>query len=118
MAYWLEENRLLRRQLGGRRLRRTDDERRRLAARADRLGRQALREVATIVTADTLLPVAPPAHRPQMDLHQGRGRAGAASSSRSAAERCGWPRGPPWGVSKGRSRILGTVLDGQRSHGF
>src|SRR5215207_9296089 len=33
-AYLIEENRLLRRQLGGRRLRLTDDDRRRLAVRA------------------------------------------------------------------------------------
>jgi hypothetical protein len=55
LAYLIEENRLLRRQLGGRRLRLTDDDRRRLAVRAYRLGRQALRDVATIVTPDTLL---------------------------------------------------------------
>ena len=55
LAYLIEENRVLRRQLGGRRLRLTDDDRRRLAARAYRLGRAALREVATIVTPDTLL---------------------------------------------------------------
>jgi hypothetical protein len=55
IAYLIEENRLLRRQLGGRRLRLTDDDRRRLAARASRLGRQTLREVATIVTPDTVL---------------------------------------------------------------
>jgi hypothetical protein len=55
IAYLIEENRLLRRQLGGRRLRFTDDDRRRLALRAHGLGRQALREVATIVTPDTLL---------------------------------------------------------------
>jgi hypothetical protein len=55
IAYLIEENRLLRRQLGERRLRLTDDHRRRLAARAYRLGRQALREVATIVTPDTVL---------------------------------------------------------------
>src|SRR6478672_12097465 len=55
IAYLIEENRRLRRQLGGRRLRFTDDDRRRLALRAHRLGRQALREVATIVTPDTLL---------------------------------------------------------------
>ena len=34
LAYLIEENRLLRRQLGGTRLRLTDDDRRRLAARA------------------------------------------------------------------------------------
>jgi transposase InsO family protein len=55
LAYLMEENRVLRRQLGGRRLRLTDDDRRRLAARAYRLGRRALREIATIVTPDTLL---------------------------------------------------------------
>jgi hypothetical protein len=55
LAYLIEENRLLRRQLGGRRLHLTDDDRRRLAVRAHRLGREALREVATIVTPDTLL---------------------------------------------------------------
>src|SRR5882672_6166089 len=51
----MEENRLLRRQLGSRRLRLTDDDRRGLAARAHRLGRRALREVASLVTPDTLL---------------------------------------------------------------
>jgi putative transposase len=55
LAYLMEENRFLRLQVGGRRLRLTDDDRRKLAARAYRLGRQALREVATIVTPDTLL---------------------------------------------------------------
>lgn len=55
VAYLTEENRLLRRQLGTRRLRLTDDDRRRLAARAYRVGRAALREIATIATPDTLL---------------------------------------------------------------
>jgi transposase InsO family protein len=55
LAYLMEENRILRAQLGGRRLRLTDDDRRRLAVRAFRLGSRALRQVATIVTPDTLL---------------------------------------------------------------
>jgi hypothetical protein len=55
VAYLIEENRLLRRQLGNRRERLTDDDRRRLAARAYRVGRAALREIATIATPDTLL---------------------------------------------------------------
>ena len=55
LAYLIEENRVLRQQLNGRRLRLTDDDRRQLAARAYRLGRQVLREMATIVTPDTLL---------------------------------------------------------------
>jgi hypothetical protein len=41
VVYLIEENRCLRRQLGGRRLRLTDDDRRRLAARADPVGRAA-----------------------------------------------------------------------------
>jgi putative transposase len=55
VAYLIEETRLLRRQLGTRRLRLTDDDRRRLAVRAHRVGRTALREIATIATPDTLL---------------------------------------------------------------
>ena len=42
-------------QIGARRLRFTDDQRRRLSARARTLGRRLLREIATIVTPDTLL---------------------------------------------------------------
>jgi transposase InsO family protein len=53
--YLREENRVLREQLGGRRLRFTDDQRRRLAARAKGLGRRALSQIATIVTPGTLL---------------------------------------------------------------
>ena len=50
-----EENKVLREQLGGRRLQFSDEQRRRLAARAKGLGRRALAAVATIVTAETLL---------------------------------------------------------------
>jgi hypothetical protein len=53
--YLREENRVLREQLGGRRLRFTDDQRRRLAAKAKGLGRKALAELGTIVTPETLL---------------------------------------------------------------
>jgi hypothetical protein len=55
LAYLIEENRLLRRQVGRRRLRFTDADRRQLALHAHWLGREALRELATIVTPDTLL---------------------------------------------------------------
>ena len=48
--YLREENRILREQLGGRRLRLTDNQRRRLAAKAKGLGGRALAEVVTIVT--------------------------------------------------------------------
>jgi len=55
LRYLVEENRVLRRQLQGRRVDLTDQDRRRLAVRAYRVGRQRLREIATIVTPDTLL---------------------------------------------------------------
>ena len=51
--YLQEENRALREQLGAGRLRFTDDQRRRLAAKAKILGRHALRDIATIVSPDT-----------------------------------------------------------------
>jgi hypothetical protein len=52
--YLREENRVLREQLGGRRMRFNDDQRRRLAAKAKGLRQKNLREVATIVTPETL----------------------------------------------------------------
>ena len=55
IAYLVEENRLLNEQLKGRKLRLNDDQRRRLAALAKRLGRRTLNAVATIVTPDTLM---------------------------------------------------------------
>ena len=53
--YLREENRVLRAQIGNRRLRFDDEQRRRLAVRAKVLGRRVLAEVATIVTPETLL---------------------------------------------------------------
>jgi len=55
IEYLREENRVLREQLGDRRVRFNDDQRRRLAVRAKGLGRKLLAEVATLVTPDTLL---------------------------------------------------------------
>ena len=53
--YLTAENRVLHEQLGGRRLRFTDDQRCRLAVRAKTLSRAALAQMATIVTPETLL---------------------------------------------------------------
>jgi putative transposase len=54
--YLREENRILREQLGGRRLRLNDDLRRRLARQGETpRGRKLLAAVATIVTPETLL---------------------------------------------------------------
>src|SRR5258705_10053209 len=55
IEYLVEENRVLREQMGNRRMRFTDDQRRRLAVRAKKLGRKVLAQVATIVTPETLL---------------------------------------------------------------
>ena len=55
LEYLKEENRVLGEQLGRRRLRFTDDQRRRLAAKGKAIGRRVLRELGTIVTPDTIL---------------------------------------------------------------
>ena len=53
-AYLVTENRILRNQIKGR-VRLSDGERKTLAEMGQKLGRQALAEVATIVTPDTIL---------------------------------------------------------------
>jgi hypothetical protein len=55
IEYLQEENRVLKERLGGRRIRFTDVERRRLAREAQLLGRKVLKELETLVTPDTLL---------------------------------------------------------------
>src|SRR5262249_56960291 len=61
IEYLVAENRVLKGQLMGRRIRLTDDERRRLAAKGRPLGRRLLRQVTTIVTPDTILILCPAA---------------------------------------------------------
>ena len=53
--YLREENRVLKEQLGRKKLRLTDTQRRRLAVRGKAIGRRALTEVASLVTPDTIL---------------------------------------------------------------
>lgn len=55
IEYLHEENRVLKEQLGGKRLRLNDNQRRRLAAKGKALGRTILSEICTIVTPDTIL---------------------------------------------------------------
>jgi hypothetical protein len=55
IKYLQDENRVLKERMGGRRLRFTDAERRRLARKAQALGRKVLNELETLVTPDTLL---------------------------------------------------------------
>src|SRR4030095_8863802 len=55
LAYLMEENRVLRRQLGRQRLQFTDADRRRLGTLGHRVGRRVLRQIATVVRPDTIL---------------------------------------------------------------
>jgi putative transposase len=55
IAFLREENRVLKAQLGRHRLRFDDEQRRRIAVLGNRLGRRVLRDVATLVTPDTIL---------------------------------------------------------------
>ncbi len=55
IEYFREENRVLKQQLGSRRLRLTDAQRRRLAVRGKAIGRRTLAEFASLVTPDTIL---------------------------------------------------------------
>src|SRR3989441_2928819 len=55
ISYLVEENRVLREQMGNPRLKFNDDQRRRLAAKAKKLGRETLGQVATIAAPETLL---------------------------------------------------------------
>ncbi|MHB8743800.1 MAG: hypothetical protein ACYC9L_11810 [Sulfuricaulis sp.] len=55
IEYLQEENRLVKERLGGRRIRFTDVERRRLSRKAKALGYKVLRELETLVTPDRLL---------------------------------------------------------------
>ncbi|RKY20579.1 MAG: hypothetical protein DRQ55_07150 [Planctomycetota bacterium] len=52
IEYLVEENRVLKEQLGGRRLRLSDDQRRRLAAKGKLIGRRALDLTTTPNTQD------------------------------------------------------------------
>lgn len=55
LEYLQEENRIPREQLGGRRLRFIDAQRRRFAAKGKALDRRVLQQVASLVTPDTVL---------------------------------------------------------------
>jgi putative transposase len=71
--YLQEKNRVLREQLGPRRLRFTNDKRIRLAAKARTLGRRALMEIRSIVTPHTLLTWHPALIARKYDGHLRRG---------------------------------------------
>ena len=79
IVYLLEENRVLEARLCGRKLRLTDDERRRLAVKGKALGRKLLAEVAGIVTPETLLAWHGRLHRAEVGLQR------AAETARTAS---------------------------------
>jgi putative transposase len=99
IAYLIEENRLLQRQLGTRRLRLTDDDRRRLAARAYRVGRAALREIATIATPDTLLRWHRRLIAPKWSYARRPGRRGVLLEIRQLVARMA-TENPTWGYTR------------------
>ena len=68
--YQQEENRVLRAGLRGKRLRLSDDERRRLAVKAQALGREALAQITSVATPATLLALVPLPHRSQVRWQQ------------------------------------------------
>lgn len=74
IEYLQEENRVLREQLGQRRLRLSDDQRRRLAARAKGLGRKLLREVAHHRDTGDVAEMASATHCPE---YEGNGKRGS-----------------------------------------
>jgi len=91
IEYLLEENRILREQLAGRRLRLTDAQRRRLAVRGNALGRRLLNQFAGLVTPDTILRW----HRTLVarkydgSKKRGPGRPGSSRPPNAATERHG-----------------------------
>ena len=104
VAYLIEENRILRGHVRGR-LRLTDDERRRLAVHGRRLGRRRLRDVATIVTPETILRW----HRQLIArkwtyAKRRGGRAGVLAEIRRLAVRMA-EENPTWGYT----RIVGAL---------
>src|SRR5215471_15861108 len=109
ITYLKTENQVLKAKLPKQRLRLTDTECRRLAALAHPLGRQQLKDTATIATPDTLMRwyqrlIANKFDGSHRRKAQGRPRVDEASSSTLSA----WPlRIPPGGIaaSKGLWRI-------------
>ena len=126
VAYLIEENRILRRQLGGQRLRLTDDERRRLAVRGHRLGRRALGDLATIVTPDTILRWHRQLIARKWTYAKGRpGRAGVLAEIRRLVVRMA-EENPTWGYTRIRGALknLGhcvgrsTIARALKAHGM
>jgi hypothetical protein len=112
VEYLQEENRVLREQLGDRRLRFTNAQRRRLATKGKTLGRRTLEQLAGLVTPDTILRWYRELVARKYDGTARRGcrRPGTAASLRRlvvqfATENPRWGYTPdPWRARQPRSR--------------
>ncbi|HEY6358987.1 MAG TPA: integrase core domain-containing protein, partial [Vicinamibacterales bacterium] len=126
IAYLVEENRVLRGQVGGRRLRLCDADRRRLAAQAHRVGRRVLRDIATVVTPDTPLRWHRELIAKKWTSRQWTGRRGVMAEIRRLVLRMA-DENPTWGYTRlqgalqnvghrvGRSTIRRILKEGGRS---
>jgi transposase InsO family protein len=106
LQYVQEENRVLREQLGSRRLRFTDAQRRRLATKGKALGHRALEQLAGLVTPDTILRWYRELIAKKYDGSARRGcaRSGTAASLQRLVVRFA-TENPSWGYT----RILGAL---------
>jgi hypothetical protein len=117
IEYLQEENRVLKEHLGGRRVRLTDTERRRLARRAHTLGRKVLNELRTLVTPEPSCDGTANWWPPSGIIAIGEALVGLASCRRSSIPFCAWrlriDRGgtreskehwPIWGIRSGAAR--------------
>jgi hypothetical protein len=127
IAYLQAENRVLREQLGPRRLRFTDDQRIRLAAKAKLLGRRVFKEFSSLVTPDTLLAWHRQLIARKYDGHQrrGPGRPRVLAETRQlivrmAMENRDWSYTRIQGAlaNLGRDVGRGTIANVLRQHGM
>jgi hypothetical protein len=122
LEYLQEENRILREQLGGRRLRFTDAQRRRLAAKGRAIGRRALEQLAGLVTPDTILRWYRELIAKKYDgsSHRHGGRSGTATSLQRLVVQFA-TENPSWGYTPGsvaRSATSVTSSDETPSSAF
>jgi transposase InsO family protein len=108
IEYLREENRVLREQLGSRRLRFSEAQRRRLAVRARELSGKLLRELSTLVTPETLLGWYRRliARKYDGSARRGPGRPGKARELRDLVARLA-RENPSWGYT----RIQGALAN-------
>ena len=111
LDYLLEENRVLREQLEGRRLKLSDKQRRRLAARGKILGRKLLGEFVSIGTPDTILRWHRRLIAEKFTSHRRGGRPGIMIEIRTLVVRMA-NENPSWGYRRieGALEHLGHVV--------